>query len=543
MKRYYTQNKWRLLFVGATHLLAAVSDVVRSFLLGSFVALAMEGDLDRVVKFAVFTLAFLLLNAALDFLMRHPRRTLIYRMSAQLRGDLMRKMEALPWQEKQKKEEGYYLSLLNNDVETLETDYWQTAFTMFWLISLSLLSLGSALTLQPVVTLVILGISLLSLLIPKATEKSIQRAKDAEQEAKAGQLSAASGLLKGFFLLKSFHRFDDAHRVYEEANQNLREKMTGYSKINALVYALSYGWGGLIYLGTWVLGLFFVTQGALTLPALVTLANLMDSVAGPVQTITEEYATLVGAAAVKKRILAFLEAPTEEDRTWGEDTLEPVAQLRLDRFTLSVADRVLLRDQSLTLSPGDRVALLGESGSGKSTLLRALAAMQEGEGDYTLNGKPYRTYTQQSFRGQFTLMEQKSLVFDATVRDNVTLFEARPDDAKVLDALRQAGLSKWLELREDGLSTPIGGGKQGFSGGEERRLDLARVLYKGGSVVLLDEPTTGLDPETRQEVEKVIAALPCAILVVTVHDPSRSFLSTFNRVLTLENGALTENRA
>lgn len=168
--------------------------------------------------------------------------------------------------------------------------------------------------------------------------------------------------------------------------------------------------------------------------------------------------------------------------------------------------------------------------------------MQEGEGDYTLNGKPYRTYTQQSFRGQFTLMEQKSLVFDATVRDNVTLFEARPDDAKVLDALRQAGLSKWLELREDGLSTPIGGGKQGFSGGEERRLDLARVLYKGGSVVLLDEPTTGLDPEARQEAERVIAALPCAILVVTVHDPSPEFLATFNRVLTLENGALTERR-
>ena len=389
-------------------------------------------------------------------------------------------------------------------------------------------------------TLVILGISFLSLLIPKATEKPLQKAKDAEQEAKAGHLSAASGLLKGFFLLRSFHRFDDAHRVYEEANDALREKKTGYSRINALVYALSYGWGGLIYLGTWVLGLFFVTQGTLTLPALVTLANLMDSVAGPVQTITENYATLVGAAAVKKRILAFLDTPTEEDRTWGTDTLEPVAQLRLDHFTLSTPDRTLLRGQSLTLQTGDRVALLGESGSGKSTLLRALAAMQEGEGDYTLNGKPCRTYTQRSFRGQLTLMEQKSLVFDATVRDNVTLFEAHPDDTRVLDALRQAGLSKWLELRSGGLDTPIGGGKQGFSGGEERRLDLARVLYKGGSVVLLDEPTTGLDPETRQEVEKVIAALPCAILVVTVHDPGPEFLASFNRVITLENETLTE---
>lgn len=543
MKRYYKQNKWRLLFVCATHLLSAVSDVVRSFLLGSFVALAMEGDLGRVIRFAVFTLAFLILSAVLDFLMRHPQRTLIYRMSAQLRGDLMRKMEALPWQEKQKKEEGYYLSLLNNDVDTLADDYWKTGFTMFWLVSLSLLSLGSALTLQPVVTLVILGISLLSLLIPKATEKNIQRAKDAEQEAKAGQLSAASGLLKGFFLLKSFHRFDDAHRVYEEANQDLREKKTGYSKINALVYALSYGWGGLIYLGTWVMGLFFVTKGALTLPALVTLANLMDSVAGPVQTITEEYATLVGAAAVKKRILTFLDAPTEEDRTWGSETLGEVAELKLTGLTLSTPDRVLLSGQSLTLHPGDRMALLGESGSGKSTLLRALAAMQEGEGSYTLNGKPYRTYTQQSFRAQFTLMEQKSMAFDATVKDNVTLFEAYADDAKVLDALTQAGLGRWLSLREDGLSTLIGGGRQGFSGGEERRLDLARVLYKGGSVVLLDEPTTGMDPETRQEAEKVIAALPCAILVVTVHDPSSEFLATFNRVLTLENGTLTEHRS
>lgn len=540
MKRYYKQNKWRLLLVGATHLLAAVSDVVRSFLLGSFIAVAMEGDLDRVIRFAVFTLAFLLLNAALDFLMRYPRHALIFRMGSQLRSDLMRKIEAMPWQEKEKKEEGYYLSLLNNDVSALESDYWLMIAMLFWLVCTTLLSLASALLLQPAVTLLVLGISLLSLLIPKATAKPIQKAKDAEQEARAGELTAISGLMKGFFLLKSFHRFDAAHQVYEKANRDLLEKKSNYRRVNALVYALSYGWGGLIFLGTWVLGLFFVTVGTLTLPALVTLANLMDSVGGSIQSMTDFYADVLSGQAVKKRILAFLDAPTEEDRAWGEDTLEPVAQLRLDRFTLSVADRVLLRDQSLTLSPGDRVALLGESGSGKSTLLRTLAAMQEGEGDYTLNGKPHRTYTQQSFRAQFTLMEQKSLVFDATVRDNVTLFEAHPDDAKVLDALRQAGLSKWLELRSEGLDTPIGGGRQGFSGGEERRLDLARVIYKGGSVVLLDEPTTGLDPETRQEVEKVIAALPCAILVVTVHDPSSEFLATFNRVLTLENGALRE---
>lgn len=540
MKRYYKQNKWRLLLVGATHLLAAVSDVVRSFLLGSFVAVAMEGDLERVVKFAVFTLIFLILNAALDFLVRYPRHALIFRMGSQLRSDLMRKIEAMPWQEKEKKEEGYYLSLLNNDVSALESDYWLMIAMLFWLVCTTLLALASALLLQPAVTLLVLGISLLSLLIPKATAKPIQKAKDAEQEARAGELTAISGLMKGFFLLKSFHRFDAAHQVYEKANQDLLEKKSDYRRVNALVYALSYGWGGLIFLGTWVLGLFFVTAGALTLPALVTLANLMDSVGGSIQSMTDFYADVLSGQAVKKRILTFLDAPTEEDRTWGADTLEPVTQLRLDHFTLSTPDRALLRDQSLTLNPGDRVALLGESGSGKSTLLRALAAMQEGEGDYILNGKPYRTYTQQSFRAQFTLMEQKSLVFDATVRDNVTLFEAHPDDAKVLDALRQAGLSKWLELRSGGLDIPIGGGRQGFSGGEERRLDLARVIYKGGSVVLLDEPTTGLDPETRREVEKVVAALPCAILVVTAHDPSPEFLSTFNRVITLENGALRE---
>lgn len=540
MKRYYKRNKGRLALVGSLHLLTAVSDVIRSFLLGSFVELAMTGTMAAVLRAALFTLLFLLLNAALDFFMRHPRRALIYRMGAQLRADLIRKVEALPWQEKQKQDDGFYLSLLSSDVETVETDYWGSIATLFWLVALALLSLGSALTLQPVVALVILGLSFLALLFPKSSERSIQRTKEAEQTAKAAHLSTASQLFRGFFLLKSFHRFGEADRVYDRANDTLREKKTGYSRINALVYALSYGWGGLIYLGTWVLGLVFVAMGGLTLPALVTLANLMDSVAGPVQTITQDYSTLVGGAAVKKRLLAFLDAPTDEAHLWGDAPLEQVAELHLSHFSLRTPDRLLLDRQDLTLRPGDRVALLGESGSGKSTLLRALAAMYSGEGEYTVNAVPFRSYCESSFRSRITLMEQKSLVFEASLRDNVTLFAPDAEDGQVVVALEKAGLSGWLALRGGNLDIPIGGGQQGFSGGEERRLDLARVLYRGGDVLLLDEPTTGLDTETRRAIEQVIAHLPCAILVVSVHDPSPEFLAAFNRVLTLSEATLRE---
>ena len=262
-------------------------------------------------------------------------------------------------------------------------------------------------------------------------------------------------------------------------------------------------------------------------------------VAGPVQIISERYSSTIAASAVCKRVLAFLDEPTDEASGWGSQPLTRVETVSLRDISCRRGEREILKHVDLTLQKGDRIALLGESGAGKSTLLKVLAAMCGAEGEYTINGRPCHAYRYADFRRQVTLLAQKTFVFSASIRDNLTMFSgtAQQDEALV-KTLAAAGLSEWYADRGASMDAAIGGEAHALSGGEERRLDLARTLWRQGSLVMLDEPTAGLDEKTRVELEKQIAQLPCDILIVAMHNYSPEFLDSFTKVLRIRDGEL-----
>lgn len=140
-----------------------------------------------------------------------------------------------------------------------------------------------------------IAVSVLTAAFPKLTEKRLQTYQENEQQAKAGYLTAITQIFSGFFQLKIFNAFSGANRAHDEANENLYRKKLRSRRIRRILYAGAYGCGNLVVLGTWVLGLFFVARGVITLPALITFAGLMNLVAGPVQIISERYSSTIAA--------------------------------------------------------------------------------------------------------------------------------------------------------------------------------------------------------------------------------------------------------
>ena len=384
-------------------------------------------------------------------------------------------------------------------------------------------------------------ISIIPVLFPKLTAKHIQKVKEDEQQAKASYLGMLTQIFQGFSLLKLFHSFQEINREHERENSNLCKKKIRFSQLNSALYAGVFGCGNLVFLGTWVVGLAFVLRGYITLPELIIFSQLMTFVAGPIQIIGERYASFVAASAVFKRILRFLQKAPEEENSWGNSQLEQIQNIQLHNVQVSAGKKILLDNVELALHQGDRVAILGESGSGKSTLIRYLAALVTGTGTYEINGSPTNSYSYQDFRKNIAFMEQNSVVFNGSVRDNLTLFSHfHTDDSTLVQTLGDVGLTKWYGTRGNSLDAPIGTERQRMSGGEERRLNLARILLKNADLVLLDEPTTGLDAESRLFIEKTISGLQCNILMVVMHEYSPEFLSTFNRVINVENGHKVE---
>lgn len=504
--------------------------------MGSFADAAMTGDLSKVLPIAGVTAVFVCLQLYTDYLPRYRREKLVHQIGADLRRDVVRKIEGFSFEEKQKHDDGSLISMLDNDITTIEDEYLTELGFLMVQVSRFTLSVAMSLRIQPAMTAIMLLVSLLPVVFPKLMEKKLQQAKEASQSAKAGYLSSVTQILNGFFPLKVFDGFRGINVSHDHENDNRRSSQIRFERIRSILYSGSYGCGSLVYFGAWVLGLVFVGNGRITLPLLITFSNLMNYVAGTVEVISEDYTQTMAAKAVCRRVLKFLDDDTDEAAHWGSRPLAAVSQVSVEGLSYAAGDKTLLKNVTLTLRKGERVALLGESGSGKSTLMKVLAAMYEGQGELVLNGRPRREYAYGDFRKQVTLLEQKSFVFDGSIRDNVTMFSR--DDGRARQVLDAARLGPWYESRGGSLDALIGSDRGALSGGEERRLDLARILYRNASFVMLDEPLSGLDADTRRQVEKVIESLHCDILLVSVHDPSPEFLATFDRVITVRDGQI-----
>lgn len=198
-----------------------------------------------------------------------------------------------------------------------------------------------------------------------------------------------------------------------------------------------------------------------------------------------------------------------------------------------------LNHVSLTVRAGERVALLGRTGCGKSTLLQLLTrAWDPQQGDITLAGLPLREYSESALRASMSVVPQRVHLFSATLRDNLLLAAPEASDAHLANTLTQVGLEKLLE--DGGLNSWLGEGGRQLSGGELRRLAIARALLHDAPMMLLDEPTEGLDAETEQQILTLLDTVTANKTVLMITHRLRG-LAGFNQIVVMDNGQIIES--
>lgn len=198
-----------------------------------------------------------------------------------------------------------------------------------------------------------------------------------------------------------------------------------------------------------------------------------------------------------------------------------------------------LHQISLDIAPGEHIALLGRTGCGKSTLLQLLTrAWDVDSGEIVINDQPLKNWDETSLRGMTSVVTQRVYLFSGTLRENLLLAGAQSSDEQLAEVLHQVGLQGLL-CDSQGLNGWLGEGGRQLSGGELRRLGIARALLHGGSLLLLDEPTEGLDAETEQQILALLRRVAQDKTLIMVTHRLQG-LTHFDRICVMENGHLIE---
>lgn len=242
-----------------------------------------------------------------------------------------------------------------------------------------------------------------------------------------------------------------------------------------------------------IVGVWLTIRGSITVGTAFLILQYVQLVRRPIEQMTQELQELQKAAGGIVRIdqLRHLGSSIAD----GSEVMPagPLA-IEFDDVSFSYEDRGVLDEISFTLAPGKSLGLLGRTGGGKTTITRLIARLYDPDrGVVRVGGHDLRTLRSESLRRSVGVVTQDVQLFQASVKDNLTFFAERPDE-EILDVLERVGLGPWI--RQLGLDTTLGAGGQGLSVGEQQLLAFARVFLQDPGVVILDEPSSRLDPVT-----------------------------------------------
>ncbi|PHN86459.1 type I secretion system permease/ATPase [Vibrio splendidus] len=387
----------------------------------------------------------------------------------------------------------------------------------------------------PVVGVVVLIIY--ALLIQGPLRRTIEEGSRLASQKYANLIESLAGLeTVKLFSAQSQFQFRWEEAVAHMANWNIKSRRITDSIQNTAGFVQQSTNVGMI-----IFGVYLIAEGELTMGGLIAATMLSGRAIGPLvqlSLLSTRYNQAKSSMTLIEQVMSMPDEQEEGKRYIHRPIIQ--GRIALDKVTFHYPDSPVasVRDLSLTITPGEKVAIIGRIGSGKTTLERLIMGLYKPtEGHVRIDDTDMEQLHHVDVRRNIGCVPQDSNLFYGSVRDNITLGRPLVDDRDVMDAANRAGVTAFTQQDPAGLERQVGEGGGLLSGGQRQAIAIARAFLGRPPVLLMDEPTSAMDNRSEMHIKHQLSQLlPSETLILITH--KTSMLDIVERVIVMEKGSI-----
>ena len=468
-------------------------------------------DFTAIKNIALFLAIIYIASAIFSFFGHYIMATVSNNFAKDLRSKIINKINKLPLRYFDRNSTGDILSRITNDVDTVAQTMSQSIGSLVGAITLligSVIMMFVTNWIMAICAIVssLLGFSIMAIILKKSQKYFIQR------QVELGNMNGhIEEVYSGHNVVKVYNGKKDADEKFDKLNEKVFDAIRKSQFLSGLMQPIMAFIGNFSYVVVCVVGALLAMNGYITFGVIVAFIVYVRLFTNPLSQIAQAMTSLQSAAAASERIFEFIEAEEMSDEsalTKHLDRDKVKGNITFDHVKFGYdSDRIIIKDFSAKVKPGQKIAIVGPTGAGKTTMVNLLMKFYKiNSGDIKIDGVSINELTRENVHDLFTMVLQDTWVFNGTVRENIVYNRENVSDYELKQVCKVVGVDHFIKSLPNSYDTIIED-NDSISSGQKQLMTIARGMLDNAPFLILDEATSNVDTRTEELVQKAMDKL------------------------------------
>ena len=465
-------------------------------------------DMDSVKSISLMLLIFYLSSLVLNLLQRFIMADVTQKISKSFREEIAKKINRLPFSYFDNTTFGDILSRVTNDVDTISQSLNQSVGALLTSIVMLVGTVVMMIYNSGILTITTILSSLVGFVFITIIMKKSQKYFK-EQQQNLGDINGQiEEVYTGHNVIKAYNAGARAVDEFEQTNTKLYTSAWKSQFLSGLMMPIMQFAGNFSYVMVCIVGGALAINGKISFGVIVAFMIYVRLFTNPLSDIAQSFNTLQRAAAAGERVFEFLNEDELEEEHVTEKLEKAKGEVEFKNVRFGYdPEKIIIKDFSVKVNPGEKIAIVGPTGAGKTTIVNLLMRFYEiNDGQILVDGIDTKNLSRENLRDQFCMVLQDSWVFEASVRENITFGERDITDEELIDVCKRVNLDHFIRTLPNGYDTILND-KQSLSQGQLQLLTIARAMVSHAPMLILDEATSSVDTRTEIIVQDAMDEL------------------------------------